>query len=123
MPIYEYRCKECEHEVEALQKLSDPPLVTCPACGKPTLQKLVSAAGFQLKGSGWYVTDFRGGGRRRQEGGKGSREGRRAGRRLGEERDEERDEEREHDQVGAGRAGRVHDEHDAVELVGKLAYP
>ena len=62
MPIYEYRCKECEHEVEALQKLSDPPLVNCPACGKPALQKLVSAAGFQLKGSGWYVTDFRGGG-------------------------------------------------------------
>jgi putative FmdB family regulatory protein len=61
MPIYEYRCKECEHEVESLQKLSDPPLVTCPACGKPALQKLVSAAGFQLKGSGWYVTDFRGG--------------------------------------------------------------
>ncbi|MET0202857.1 MAG: zinc ribbon domain-containing protein [Casimicrobiaceae bacterium] len=61
MPIYEYRCKECAHEVEELQKLSDPPLVTCPACGKPTLQKLVSAAGFQLKGSGWYVTDFRGG--------------------------------------------------------------
>ena len=61
MPIYEYRCKECEHEVEALQKLSDAPLVTCPACGKPALQKLVSAAGFQLKGSGWYVTDFRGG--------------------------------------------------------------
>ena len=62
MPIYEYRCKECAHEVEALQKLSDPPLVTCPACGKEALQKLVSAAGFQLKGSGWYVTDFRGGG-------------------------------------------------------------
>ena len=62
MPIYEYRCNECAHEVEALQKLSDPPLVTCPACGKNALQKLVSAAGFQLKGSGWYVTDFRGGG-------------------------------------------------------------
>ena len=62
MPIYEYRCKECDHEVEALQKLSDPPLVDCPACGKPALQKRVSAAGFQLKGSGWYVTDFRGGG-------------------------------------------------------------
>ena len=61
MPIYEYRCNECQHDVEALQKLSDPPLVTCPACGKPALQKLVSAAGFQLKGSGWYVTDFRGG--------------------------------------------------------------
>ena len=62
MPIYEYRCKECAHEVEELQKLSDPPLVTCPACGKPTLQKLVSAAGFQLKGSGWYATDFKGAG-------------------------------------------------------------
>ena len=62
MPIYEYRCSECEHEVEALRKLSDPPLVTCPACGKDALHKLVSAAGFQLKGSGWYVTDFRGGG-------------------------------------------------------------
>jgi len=62
MPIYEYRCKECAHDVEVLQKLSDPPLVTCPACGKDALQKLVSAAGFQLKGSGWYVTDFRGGG-------------------------------------------------------------
>jgi putative FmdB family regulatory protein len=62
MPIYEYRCKECKHDVEVLQKLSDPPLVTCPACGKDALQKLVSAAGFQLKGSGWYVTDFRGGG-------------------------------------------------------------
>ena len=62
MPIYEYRCNECKHDVEVLQKLSDPPLVTCPACGKDALQKLVSAAGFQLKGSGWYVTDFRGGG-------------------------------------------------------------
>ena len=60
MPIYEYRCNECMHEVEALQKLSDPPLVKCPACGKDALTKLVSAAGFQLKGSGWYVTDFRG---------------------------------------------------------------
>ena len=60
MPIYEYRCNECKHEVEALQKLSDPPLVKCPACGKDALTKLVSAAGFQLKGSGWYVTDFRG---------------------------------------------------------------
>jgi putative FmdB family regulatory protein len=61
MPIYEYRCAACGHKTEALQKLSDPPLTTCPACGKPELAKLVSAAGFQLKGSGWYVTDFRGG--------------------------------------------------------------
>jgi putative FmdB family regulatory protein len=59
MPIYEYRCASCGHELEALQKLSDAPLTECPACHKPDLQKLVSAAGFQLKGSGWYVTDFR----------------------------------------------------------------
>jgi putative FmdB family regulatory protein len=62
MPIYEYRCNECGRQTEALQRLSEAPLVNCPSCGKPALQKLVSAAGFQLKGSGWYVTDFRNGG-------------------------------------------------------------
>ncbi|MGQ0579093.1 MAG: FmdB family zinc ribbon protein [Betaproteobacteria bacterium] len=61
MPIYEYRCTSCGHEKEVLQKLADPPLTECPACGKPTLGKLVSAAGFHLKGSGWYATDFKGG--------------------------------------------------------------
>ena len=61
MPIYEYRCTACQHKLEALQKFSDAPLVTCPQCAKDTLTKLVSAAGFQLKGSGWYQTDFRGG--------------------------------------------------------------
>jgi putative FmdB family regulatory protein len=61
MPIYEYACSACGHELEALQKLSDPKLVTCPACHRDTLAKKVSAAGFQLKGSGWYVTDFRNG--------------------------------------------------------------
>jgi putative FmdB family regulatory protein len=59
MPIYEYRCASCGHELEALQKLSDAPLTVCPACHRAELKKLVSAAGFQLKGSGWYVTDFR----------------------------------------------------------------
>jgi putative FmdB family regulatory protein len=59
MPIYEYRCEACGHQEEFLQKVSEPPLTQCPACGKPSLQKLLSAAGFQLKGSGWYVTDFR----------------------------------------------------------------
>ncbi len=63
MPIYEYRCTQCGHKLEALQKFSDAPLTTCPACAKETLSKLVSAAGFQLKGSGWYQTDFRGGGK------------------------------------------------------------
>jgi putative FmdB family regulatory protein len=59
MPIYEYRCGACGHELEVLQKISDQPLTDCPSCGKAALAKLVSAAGFQLKGSGWYVTDFR----------------------------------------------------------------
>jgi putative FmdB family regulatory protein len=61
MPIYEYRCDACGHALEAIQKLSDAPLADCPACGKSTLKKLISAAGFQLKGSGWYQTDFKGG--------------------------------------------------------------
>ena len=61
MPIYEYRCTSCGHELEALQKFADAPLVDCPACKTGSLTKLVSAAGFHLKGSGWYATDFRGG--------------------------------------------------------------
>jgi putative FmdB family regulatory protein len=59
MPIYEYRCDACGHQQEFLQRISDAPLKKCPACGKSKLKKLLSAAGFQLKGSGWYVTDFR----------------------------------------------------------------
>lgn len=59
MPIYEYRCETCGHELEALQKISEAPLTDCPSCGAPMLKKKISAAGFQLKGSGWYVTDFR----------------------------------------------------------------
>ena len=67
MPIYEYRCTQCQHKLESLQRFSDAPLVTCPACGKDALTKLVSAAGFQLKGSGWYQTDFRGGGSKKPD--------------------------------------------------------
>jgi putative FmdB family regulatory protein len=59
MPIYEYRCAACGFQKEYLQKMSDAPLTDCPECGKPRLAKMVTAAGFQLKGSGWYVTDFR----------------------------------------------------------------
>ena len=59
MPIYQYRCGACGQEHEALQKASEPPLTQCPACGKPALSKLLTAAGFQLKGSGWYATDFK----------------------------------------------------------------
>ena len=59
MPIYAYRCAACGHTKDVLRKLSDPPLADCPACGVPRFEKQVTAAGFQLKGSGWYVTDFR----------------------------------------------------------------
>ena len=62
MPIYAYRCENCGHQHDALQKISDAPLTDCPACGQPALKKQLTAAGFQLKGSGWYVTDFRNGG-------------------------------------------------------------
>jgi putative FmdB family regulatory protein len=64
MPIYAYRCAACGHAKDVLQKLSDAPLVDCPACGAPRFEKQVTAAGFQLKGSGWYVTDFRDGGKK-----------------------------------------------------------
>lgn len=61
MPIYEYQCQACGHEHEALQKLSDAPLINCPACSQPELMKKISAAGFRLKGGGWYETDFKSG--------------------------------------------------------------
>jgi len=76
MPIYEYRCSSCGHELESLQKFSDAPLLACPACTKETLVKLMSAAGFQLKGSGWYATDFKSSGSKpaaKAEGGDGKR--------------------------------------------------
>jgi len=59
MPIYAYRCAACGHTKDVLRKMSDPPLADCPACGEPRFEKQVTAAGFQLKGSGWYATDFR----------------------------------------------------------------
>jgi len=61
MPIYEYRCEACGHQEDHLQKLSEPALTKCPACGKKKYRKQLTAAGFQLKGSGWYATDFKGG--------------------------------------------------------------
>ena len=69
MPIYAYKCADCGHEKEVLQKISDAPLTDCPSCGHPSLAKMVTAAGFQLKGSGWYATDFR----NKDSGGKGSK--------------------------------------------------
>jgi putative FmdB family regulatory protein len=61
MPIYEYRCDACGHELEAMQKMSDAPLSECPKCGEKALKKQLSAAGFRLKGGGWYETDFKSG--------------------------------------------------------------
>ncbi len=61
MPIYAYKCASCGHAKDVLQRMSDDPLTVCPVCGQASFQKQVTAAGFQLKGSGWYVTDFRGG--------------------------------------------------------------
>ncbi len=61
MPIYEYQCQACGHQLEVLQKISDAPLKKCPECGKPKLQKLMSAPSFRLKGGGWYETDFKSG--------------------------------------------------------------
>jgi putative FmdB family regulatory protein len=59
MPIYEYQCTSCHHQFDLIQKVSDEPITECPSCHKDTATKLVSAAGFQLKGTGWYVTDFK----------------------------------------------------------------
>ncbi|GAB3434398.1 zinc ribbon domain-containing protein [Massilia solisilvae] len=74
MPIYAYRCAECGFSKDVLQKISDAPLTTCLSCGKPAFQKQVTAAGFQLKGTGWYVTDFRGGSSSSSGGSSGSSE-------------------------------------------------
>ena len=59
MPIYDYKCSDCEHQIEVIQKISDKPRVTCPKCNKKTLKKLISAPSFRLKGGGWYETDFK----------------------------------------------------------------
>ena len=69
MPIYEYQCQSCGHLHEALQKVSDAPLLDCPACGASQLRKKISAAGFRLKGGGWYETDFKTGGKKNLAGG------------------------------------------------------
>lgn len=69
MPIYEYQCEQCGHELELLQKMSDAPATDCPQCDKATLKKKISAAGFRLKGSGWYETDFKTGSKKNLAGG------------------------------------------------------
>lgn len=72
MPIYEYRCESCGHELEALQKMSDEDLVECPACQQAALKKKISAAAFRLKGGGWYETDFKSGNKKNLAGDKAS---------------------------------------------------
>ena len=72
MPIYEYQCQSCGHEMEALQKMSDAPLTDCPVCKEAALQKKISAAGFRLKGGGWYETDFKSGSKKNLAGDKKS---------------------------------------------------
>jgi len=67
MPIYEYRCDACGFQKDYLMKMSDAPLTTCPECSKQTFSKMLTAAGFQLKGSGWYATDFKGGAKPKDE--------------------------------------------------------
>ncbi len=64
MPIYEYQCTSCGHSLEKLQKMTDAPLTDCPSCGEPALEKQISAAGFRLKGGGWYETDFKSSGQK-----------------------------------------------------------
>ena len=75
MPIYAYKCESCGHAKDVLQKMSDAPLVDCPACGAPAFKKQLTAAGFQLKGSGWYVTDFRDGKGGGKSGGEAAKDG------------------------------------------------
>lgn len=72
MPIYEYQCQGCNHELERLQKISDEPLSVCPECGEPQLRRKISAAGFRLKGGGWYETDFKSGSKKNLAGDTGS---------------------------------------------------
>ena len=78
MPIYEYVCDQCGHHLEALQKIAEEPLIYCPECGEAALRKQVSAAAFRLKGTGWYETDFKDGGKekeKKKESGKDSSDG------------------------------------------------
>ncbi|BAU49873.1 FmdB family transcriptional regulator [Sulfurifustis variabilis] len=79
MPIYEYKCTDCGHGLEAIQKVAEEPLRDCPACGQPSLKRLLSAAGFQLKGSGWYATDFKDSGKKKEKEKEKASEGTEAG--------------------------------------------
>ena len=75
MPIYEYRCADCDHRLEVVQKLSEEPMVSCPECKKDSLRKIISAGGFRLKGDGWYETDFKSGNKKNVAGSESSSSG------------------------------------------------
>ncbi|MEZ7818679.1 MAG: putative FmdB family regulatory protein [Candidatus Azotimanducaceae bacterium] len=75
MPIYEYRCADCDHQLEVVQKLSEQPIVSCPECKKDSLKRIISAAGFRLKGDGWYETDFKSGNKKNVAGSESSSSG------------------------------------------------
>ena len=75
MPIYEYRCGDCDHQLEVVQKLSEGPIVSCPECKKDSLKKIISAAGFRLKGDGWYETDVKAGKKKNVAGSESSSSG------------------------------------------------
>lgn len=87
MPIYAYACVRCDHELDALQKISDAPLVDCPACGEPQLRKLLSAPRFRLKGTGWYETDFKTGNKRNLAGDEPPKSGDAKGGKQGDKQD------------------------------------
>lgn len=79
MPIYAYQCQACSHTFDVMQKMSDPAPASCPACGHAEVRKQLSAAGFQLKGGGWYATDFKGGSKKGEDNSSGSDSGPKAG--------------------------------------------
>jgi putative FmdB family regulatory protein len=102
MPIYEYRCTDCGFQDEYLQKVSEPPLTQCPSCGRQTFSKLLSAAGFQLKGSGWYATDFKSSGKAPEA--KGEAKGESKGESIGETKPESKAEVKAEAKTGSSKA-------------------
>lgn len=106
MPIYPYVCTACGHEFDSLQKISDDPLKDCPECGEPRLRKRLTAPSFQLKGTGWYETDFKNSGKKQQSDGNGkdssSKQGQEQGQETGQEKNQEKSQEKSQDAKGDG---------------------
>lgn len=102
MPIYPYVCTACGHEFDSLQKISDDPLKDCPECGEPRLRKRLTAPSFQLKGTGWYETDFKNSGKKQQSDGNGKDSGSKQGEEKGQETGQEKNQEKRQDAKGDG---------------------